>query len=73
MQVMAVWTHKDPAINGFTILKDRSKMTAPLNMADMHANFFFGFYNSVLTPVLLDPEIGTFTIFQTSLTIDSTG
>ena len=34
MQMLAVLTYKDPAINGYTVLKDRRNMTEPMSMAD---------------------------------------
>ena len=36
MQTLAVVTYKDPAINGYSVLENRRKMTEPMNMADMH-------------------------------------
>ena len=43
MQMLAVQTYKDPAINGYSFLEDRRYMTEPLNMADYNTQFFFNF------------------------------
>ena len=55
-----VLSFKDPQINGYDVIENRYLMEAPMNMADYHVEFYFGFINSNSGHVKLDPSIGSF-------------
>ena len=55
-----VYNFKDPQINGYEIIENRYSMETPMNMADYHLSFYFGFMDARQTPKELDPRIGSF-------------
>ena len=61
MQLLAVANFDDPQISSYEVFEDRNSMDKPLNLADLKAGFYFGFFSLLANKnVRVEPRIGQF-------------
>lgn len=66
MQLLDVFSYKDPQINSYKIKEDRKYMTEPLYFKENKLQFFFGFQSPDYKMMPLDPRLGRFELTQVS-------